>query len=58
VISHPNTCAIAGARGAAQAAENAHAGDIVLAPEVLAEMEVISRSVTDHLDDNPVQWNF
>ena len=56
VISHPNTCAIAGARSAAQAAENAHAGDIVLAPEVLAEMDAISRSVTDHLDGNPVQW--
>ena len=58
VISHPGTCAIAGARSAAQAAENAHAGDIVLTPEVLAEMDAISRSVTDHLDDNPVQWNF
>jgi myo-inositol catabolism protein IolS len=58
VISHPNTCAIAGARSAAQATENAHAGDIVLPQEVLAEMEAISRSVTEHLDDNPVQWNF
>jgi aryl-alcohol dehydrogenase-like predicted oxidoreductase len=58
VISHPDTCAIAGARSAAQAAENAHAGDIVLAPEVLAEMDAVSRSVTDHLDGNPVQWNF
>ena len=57
VISHPGTCAIAGARSAAQAAENAHAGDIVLPPEVLAEMEAIGRTVTDHLDDNPVQWS-
>ena len=57
VISHPGTCAIAGARNAAQAAENAHAGDIVLPPETLAEMDDISRSVTDHLDANPVQWN-
>ena len=56
VISHPGTCAIAGARSAAQAAENAHAGDIVLPPEVLAEMDAISRTVTDHLDGNPVQW--
>jgi len=56
VISHPGTCAIAGARSAAQAAENAHAGDIVLPPEVLAEMDAISRGVTDHLDGNPVQW--
>ncbi|MBI5580572.1 MAG: aldo/keto reductase [Deltaproteobacteria bacterium] len=58
VISHPNICAIAGARNAAQAAENAHAGDIVLPPEILAEMDAVSRSVTDHLDGNPVQWNF
>jgi aryl-alcohol dehydrogenase-like predicted oxidoreductase len=57
VISHPGTCAIAGARSAAQAAANAHAGDIVLPPEVLAEMDAISRTVTDHLDDNPVQWS-
>jgi myo-inositol catabolism protein IolS len=57
VISHPNACAIAGARSAVQATENAHAGDIVLPPEVLAEMDAISRSVTEHLDDNPVQWS-
>jgi hypothetical protein len=24
----------------------------------LAEMETISRTVTDRLDDNPVQWKF
>ena len=57
VISHPGTCAIAGARSSTQAAENARAGDIAMPPEVLVEMEAISRTVTDHLDDNPVQWS-
>jgi aryl-alcohol dehydrogenase-like predicted oxidoreductase len=58
VISHPGTCAIAGARNAAQAAENARAAQIVLSQADLAAMDAISRSVTDLLDDNPVQWNF
>jgi aryl-alcohol dehydrogenase-like predicted oxidoreductase len=57
VISHPGTCALAGARTSTQAEDNAHAGDIALPPEVLSEMEAISRTVTDHLDDNPVQWS-
>jgi myo-inositol catabolism protein IolS len=53
VASHPNTCAIAGARNAAQAASQ-----IVLSEADLSAMNAISRSVTDLLDDNPVQWNF
>ncbi len=58
VISHPDTCAIAGARSAAQAAENAAAGRVALSEADLAEMDAIGRTVTDHLDPNPVQWNF
>jgi aryl-alcohol dehydrogenase-like predicted oxidoreductase len=58
VISHPDTCAIAGARNAAQAAENARAAQLVLPEADLVAMETISRSVTELLDDNPVQWNF
>jgi aryl-alcohol dehydrogenase-like predicted oxidoreductase len=58
VIFHPGTCAIAGARSAAQAAGNAAAASIVLSEADLSEMDVIGRTVTDHLDDNPVQWNF
>ena len=57
VISHPGTCAIAGARSAAQATDNAAAARIDLAPDDLSEMDAISRTVTDHLDDNPVQWS-
>jgi aryl-alcohol dehydrogenase-like predicted oxidoreductase len=58
VISHPNVCAIAGARSAAQAAENAGAAGLILSKAELTALDAISRSVTAHLDDNPVQWNF
>ncbi len=57
VISHPGTCAIAGARNADQAVENAAAGAISLSAEELSEMDEIGRGVTDHLDENPVMWN-
>ena len=56
VIAQPNTCAIAGARNAVQAVENARATQAVLSPADLAEIEAIGRTVTDRLDDNPVQW--
>jgi aryl-alcohol dehydrogenase-like predicted oxidoreductase len=58
VVSHPNTCAIAGARNAAQAAENARAAIVQLSEADLSAMDAISRPVADLLDDNPVQWNF
>jgi len=58
VISHPNTCAIAGARSAAQASQNAAAATVKLSAEDLKQMDTIGRSVTDHLDDNPVMWRF
>lgn len=56
VLSHNNCCAIAGARNAEQAVENAKAAHIRLEPETLEEMDRISRTVTDHLDENPVLW--
>jgi aryl-alcohol dehydrogenase-like predicted oxidoreductase len=58
VISRPGICAIAGARSAAQAAENAAAMKAALSASDLAEMDAIGRTVTDRLDDNPVQWKF
>ena len=58
IIAHPNTCAIAGARHAAQVQQNAAAARIRLSEAVMAEMNAISRTVTDELDDNPVMWNF
>lgn len=56
VCAQPGVCAIAGARDAAQAKENAEAADISLSPEDLSEMDAIGRTVTDHLDDDPVLW--
>ena len=58
VISHSRTCAIAGARNADQAKQNAQAGDVSLSKEELAEMDKIARHVTDHLDNSPVMWSF
>lgn len=56
VMMQPGTCAIAGARNAQQSVENAGAADIHLSEEDLRDLDGISRSVTDHLDDNPVLW--
>ncbi len=58
VIAQPNTCAIAGARNANQAVQNAAAAQVQLSVEDLQTLEEISRSVTDHLDDNPVMWKW
>jgi aryl-alcohol dehydrogenase-like predicted oxidoreductase len=58
VTSRPNTCAVAGARSPAQVLENAGAMKVELGKPDLEEMDAISRTVTDRIDDNPVQWNF
>ncbi len=58
VIAQPNTCAIAGARSAEQSVQNAAAARVRLSTEDLQAMDDISRSVTDHLDDNPVLWKW
>ncbi len=52
------TCAIAGARNADQAGENAGAGAISLSDDELSEIDEIERGVTDYLDEDPVMWNF
>jgi aryl-alcohol dehydrogenase-like predicted oxidoreductase len=57
VTSHPGTCAIAGARNAAQARENAKAGTISLSDEELAKIDEIGRGVTDYIGEDPVMWN-
>jgi aryl-alcohol dehydrogenase-like predicted oxidoreductase len=57
VTSQPGTCAIAGARNASQASENAKAGSITLSREERSEIEAIGRGVTDYLGDNPVMWD-
>lgn len=58
VMAQPNTCAIAGARNVDQATNNAAAMEIALNADTLAQMETIGRTVTDKLDDNPVQWQW
>jgi aryl-alcohol dehydrogenase-like predicted oxidoreductase len=58
VIAQPMACAIAGARNADQVVQNAIAAEIQLSADELSEMDTIGRTVTDHLDDNPVMWDF
>ncbi|UCG13670.1 MAG: aldo/keto reductase [Deltaproteobacteria bacterium] len=58
LIAQPKTCAIAGARSPEQIIQNAKAAGISLSAEDLAEIDTIGRSVTAHLDDNPVMWDF
>ena len=58
VAGQPGTCAIAGARNETQVMENARAASVSLSSEDLAEMDRISRTVTDALDDNPVLWKW
>ena len=57
LIAQPGTCAIAGARNENQARENAAAARVALSPEDLEEIDCIGRTVTDHLDSNPVMWS-
>jgi aryl-alcohol dehydrogenase-like predicted oxidoreductase len=58
LIAQPQTSAIVGARKSEQATQNAQAANFQLAPEDLAAIDAIGRTVTDHLDDNPVMWEF
>lgn len=58
LIAQPQTQAIVGARNAEQAAANAKAADIQLSPDELQEIDAIGKIVTDHLDENPVMWNW
>lgn len=58
LIAQPQSQAIVGARNTEQATANAQAATIKLSAEDLAEIDAIGRIVTDHLDDNPVMWNW
>jgi aryl-alcohol dehydrogenase-like predicted oxidoreductase len=58
LIAQPQTCAIVGARNAEQAIANAKAALVKLSPADLAEIDAIGRTVTQHLDNNPVMWDF
>lgn len=58
LITQPQTNAIAGARNAEQATDNAKAGEVKLSEEDIKEIDRIGRQVTDPLDNNPVMWNW
>ena len=58
LIAQPQANAIAGARNADQAKDNAKAASVELSPDELKQIDSIGRQVTDHLDDNPVMWDW
>lgn len=58
LIAQPQTSAIVGARNSDQAKQNTEAATVQISPDDLAQIDAIGRSVTDHLDDNPVMWEF
>jgi myo-inositol catabolism protein IolS len=57
VISQPGTSAIAGARNEEQVRQNAMSSELHLSKDDLREMDMIGRTVTDAMDDNPVMWD-
>ena len=58
IILQPGICAIAGARSAEQAAQNAAAANARLSEQDLAAVDEIGKTVTDPLDDDPVMWEW
>ena len=58
LIAQPQTNAIAGARNADQASANAKAVEVHLSAEELEEIDKIGRHVTEHLDNNPIMWEW
>ena len=58
LVAQPQSHAIAGARNAQQALDNALAGNLQLSAEDLAKINEIARPVLENFDDNPVMWNW
>ena len=58
MISRPGICAIAGARNAEQAVQNAAAANVQLFEQDLTAVDEIGKTVTDPLDDDPVMWQW
>jgi aryl-alcohol dehydrogenase-like predicted oxidoreductase len=58
LIAQPQTNAIAGVRNAEQAVQNAKAANVKLSADELQEIDAIGKLVTDHLDNNPVMWDW
>lgn len=58
LCARPQTVAAVGARNAAQAAQNAAAGDLRISDEDLEAIDAIGRTVTDPMDADPVMWTW
>jgi aryl-alcohol dehydrogenase-like predicted oxidoreductase len=58
LIAQPQANAIAGARNAEQASQNAKAAEVHLSTDEIQEIDAIARLVTEHLDNNPVMWDW
>jgi aryl-alcohol dehydrogenase-like predicted oxidoreductase len=58
LTAQPQTNAIAGVRHEGQATANAKAAELKLSAEELKEIDAIGRLVTDHLDENPIMWDW
>ena len=58
LIAQPMANAITGFRHAEQAEDNAKAAPVHLSADELAEIDTIGRIVTDHLDNNPIMWEW
>ena len=56
VLHQNGVCAVAGARNAGQARDNAGAAGLALSKGDLEALDRISALVTEGLDDDPVQW--
>ena len=56
LIAQPNTSAVVGARNAEQVRQNALAATVRLSEDELREIDQAGRTVTDHLDNDPVLW--
>ncbi len=58
LICQPRSNAIVGARNGEQVIANAQAASVQLSAEELEHIDSIGRIVTDHLDSNPLMWNW
>ncbi len=58
VVAQPGVCAIAGARSAEQVAQNAAAASARLSVDELENIDRIGKTVTDHLEEDPVMWKW
>lgn len=58
VAGQPGMAAIAGARNASQAAENAAAGDLLLNPDIRTALDRLGADVAQNHNETPVMWTW